>query len=107
MRTCGILRRLSKISNAPLTSGPLSVTTCMTAPYRQSICSQKKRESALAVDFLSARPSDALDKSSRAATMYLYPFCLGINITSTWIFENNVAGVETVNGISTHFVLWI
>jgi hypothetical protein len=56
---------------------------------------------------ITAHPSAALDKSSLAATMYLYPLFLRISIMSMYTFENNVAGAETVSGISTLLVDWI
>jgi hypothetical protein len=93
--------------NAPSTSGPLSVTTCLTAPYRQNICSQKKDARDEALLALRALPSAAKERSSLAATMNLYPPPVGIFITSTYILENMVAGVETVMGICTLRVLRI
>src|SRR5882762_587704 len=78
------IRYLERSSRkAPSISGPLSVTTCLTAPYLQNICSQKNEASDEALLALRALPSAAKDKSSLAATIYLYPPPIGMFITST------------------------
>jgi hypothetical protein len=92
---------------APSTSSPLSVTTCLTAPYLQKICSQKKEARYGALLVLSALPSAAKERSSLAATINLNPLLGGIFMTSTYILEKIVAGVETVIGICTLRVLQI
>ena len=50
---------------------------------------------------LSALPSAAKERSSLAATINLNPPLVGMFMTSTYIFEKIVAGVETVIGICT------
>ena len=69
------------------------------APYRHRISSQTNCEISLAVSFFKALPSEAPDKSSRAATINLKPRPLGMYIQSKYIRANSLAGADIRSGL--------